>query len=517
MNRPVIISFFVLLLVCASLPGCVHKPKAVPAEGNFPPEIASILIAKCAISGCHNAASYVNANGLLLDTWEHLFLGGNSGSVVVPFNSRYSSLLYYCNTDSSKGPVASPTMPLSTATRPQNALTTAEYQTLVTWIDNGAPDKNGNIAFAANADTRQKIYVTQQGCDLVAVIDGKSKLIMRYIPIGMLPGQSESPHDVAFSSDGRYAYVPLFAGSYVQKIDVATDKVVANAALSSTTSGGLGQGGWSLIALSPQDTSFMVTGYNSPGYLVNVNTATMKVNHSNSIDITSGNPPGIWSYPHGIAANPTFDTFITCLQWGNALMKYSRKGGKFYNKYISINGTTPNATFLGDSASPDPHQVLMAPDFSKYFVSCQGTSKVVIMDARTDSVIVAIPVGAFPQEMDIYPEKNLLFVACLEDQQTKYTGGRGSVYVINYSTNKVTNIIYGDFFEPHDIAVDRQDGLLYVVSENYSPSGPPPHHVTACGVRAGWYTVYDLNTFLPADNKRYEMTYFPYAMAARFK
>src|SRR5690606_13702283 len=127
---------------------------------------------KCATSGCHNAQSFANAGGLRLDSWEHLFNGGNNGAVAIPYNVENSSLLYFLNTDSSFGPIAVPTMPLH-----QPALSQEEYLAVRDWVAGGAPDKNGNIPFADNPDTRQKIYLTQQGCDLLAVIDGEKKVV----------------------------------------------------------------------------------------------------------------------------------------------------------------------------------------------------------------------------------------------------------------------------------------------------------------------------------------------------
>ena len=53
----------ILLLVTISafsiaiwISSCVHKPQIIitPANGNYPDSIASILITKCAGSGCHN-------------------------------------------------------------------------------------------------------------------------------------------------------------------------------------------------------------------------------------------------------------------------------------------------------------------------------------------------------------------------------------------------------------------------------------------------------------------------------
>jgi DNA-binding beta-propeller fold protein YncE len=139
-----------------------------------------------------------------------------------------------------------------------------------------------------------------------------------------------------------------------------------------------------------------------------------------------------------------------------------------------------------------------------------------VIDAHTDTVIAMIPVGTFPQEMDISTSKNYLFVSCMEDAANTQINRLGSVYVINYNTLQVVAKLYGDFYQNHDVTVDEQDGLVFIPSRNASPNGPPPHHTSECGGRDGWYSVYDLNTLQPADNNRYEVTADAYASCARF-
>ncbi len=194
-----------------------------------------------------------------------MFNGGVSGAQVVAYSPKFSPLLYYCNVDSSLGLVAKDPGHLDTP------LTHDEYVTLANWVASGAPDKNGNIPFAADADTRQKVYLVNQGCDLVAVIDAKSRVVMRYIPVGMNSTQIEGPHDVVISSDGIYAYVSLYNGNYVQKLDTRTDTVISNVNVGGVVLGGSG-GAWSIINLSPNDTSFIVSGWQTNGNVVAVNT-----------------------------------------------------------------------------------------------------------------------------------------------------------------------------------------------------------------------------------------------------
>ena len=511
MRRLVLFLFLSLSVTAICITSCVHKAQVQPSYGGFPDSVGKIFIAKCTNAGCHNAASYQNAAELELDTWDHLFNGGISGAVVVAYSPTYSPLLYYINAYNKADVVAYDPNHFAPA------LTSAEYTTIKNWITAGAPDRNGNIPFASNPDTRQKIYLTNQGCDLLAVIDAKSRQVMRYITLGVnATGKTQTPHDVEISSDGMTGYVSLYDGSYLQKFDTRTDAITGNLSLSNYILPPAISGGWSILNFSPQDTALLVTGMTSNA-IISINTNSFTVNQSQSVDINSGGS-SFFPYPHGIANNATFDTFYTALQYGNTVVGYTFKP-LFRLWQISVDGKPAITTNANDVTSPNPHQIETAPDYSRYFVTCQTSNMVSVINAHYPNDTVAlIPVGGYPQEMCLYPAKNYLFVACMRDFSNPSPPLYGSVYVIDYNTLQVVKVIYGDFCEPHDIAVDEQDGLLYIASRNADASSSiPSHHSTACGGTAGWYSVYDLNTLQPVDHKRYEVTNDAYAISARFK
>ena len=505
-----------ILFICSAISAicytsCVHKPQVplVPPDGNYPPEVANIIMNKCAISGCHNQASYQNANGLLLDTWDHLLDGGVNGAEIIAYSPQYSPLVYTINTDTTGGKIAvKPSMPLSTPGRTFAPLTTAEYNIIYNWIAAGAPDKNGNIPFASDADTRQKIYLTLSGNDIMAVIDGQRKVVMRYIPMGADSSFIEYAHEVEFSEDGKYAYVVFYSGNYIQKIDVTIDKVIGQVDMSKIIPPG--GSGWSVICMSPTDTQLAATNYSNNGGFGIVNTNTMQTKTSNYYGGSF-----TFVYPHGIACTPSFDTFFVTAEYGNTIYKYSMRPTTYYGT-IPIKGTSAYTSNTLDSSSPNPHQIEMAPDNSKYFVTCQGTNEVRVMDAHSNHLLAVIPVGVLPQEMTLSASKNYLLVTCQEDNANPLPGRKGSVYVIDYNTYAVVKILYGDFYQPHDLCVDEKDGYIFIASTNLNPNGPAPHHPIQGGGRAGWYTVYSLSTLEPVDNKRYEVLIDPYAMNARF-
>ena len=422
---------------------------------------------------------------MLLDSWEHLFDGADNGAVVVPYSTDHSSLLYFINPDSSLGIKAEPQMPVN-----QPPLTREEYLTIKEWIAEGAPDKNGNIPFASSPDTRQKIYAVHQGCDDVAVIDVEKNVVMRYISVGVKP-YPESATYVSISPDGKYAYIAMWYDHKIYKIDTYTDKIIGSVSM--------GDMFWNVLHLSPNGESLVVTNGDFYDVML-VNTKTLQAEKLANNDFVN---------PHGITSNASFDTFYATSQFGNTVYKFA----KGYNKKISLDNN-PLTTATG--STPDPYDIIMSPDYSRYFVACANSNELRILNSKTDSVVKVIPIGKQPQTMAVSRTKPYLFVCCMEDNSS-VTGFRGSVYVIDYNTLEVVKKIDGKMFQPHSITVDDKDNTFYVFSRNQNYDGPAPHHQGPCSGRNGYYTVYNLNTLSEKNNKRYEVLVDPYISNIRFK
>jgi YVTN family beta-propeller protein len=478
----------VLVTIGSLMLSCKHQPQQelVPdSYGNYPEAVGKILVTKCATAGCHNAASHSNAAGLQLDTWGNLFRGANSGAVVVPYSTDYSSLLYFINPDSALGIVAEPRMPLNAS-----PITKEEYLTIRDWIANGAPDKDGNIAFGTNAATRQKIYAMHQGCDMVAVIDAESNLVMRYVPIGVA-SYPEAATYIKISPDGRYAYVSMWYDYQLYKIDTYTDKVVGKA--------NMGDMFWSMLEISADGQQLIATNGDNFSLML-VNTTTMQVRALNTSDLEN---------PLGITSNAAFDTFYTTSQFGNIVYKIADG----YRKIISIDNTPAHTGVNG--VKPDLYGISMAPDGSKYFVANCKQNDVRVLDVHTDQVIKILPVGTLPQHIVFSKNKPYAFISCMEDANANVKA-KGSVYVYNYNTLEFVKKLEGRFFQPHGMSVDDKNNTLYIFNRNQDYDGPAPHHQGPCSGRNGFYTIYDLNTLEPVSNKRYEVLVDPYVSDSRF-
>ena len=409
--------FFVCVI--SSLITC-RNDKGVPDYKEYPSDIGKIMVTKCANKGCHNDQSKGAAGGLSLESWDKLFAGGSGSSCVIPYRPDYSTLYYYINTFDDLGVTLKPTMPYN-----KPALTRDEVLLIRNWIAEGAPNRNGVIKFSDNPN-RKKIYVTNQGCDVVTVLDQETLLPMRYINVGS-SAAPESPHMIKVSPDGQYWYVLFLAGNYFEKYRTSDDNLVGKALI--------GPGNWNTFAISSDS---------KIAYCIDLSPANAKVATVN-LNTMAANIQAGFIYPHGAALNNTND-FLYVTQQVNSSKLYKIPIADF-SDYSEINlYKTPPPMAL------NAHEIKFTPDGTKYFVTCQGSAQVRVFQTDTDALLAIIPVGAMPSEMSFSTSTKNLFVTCTEDT-ISFSGKRGTVAVINYKNNTLEKMIYTGH-QPHGIEVD---------------------------------------------------------------
>jgi YVTN family beta-propeller protein len=347
---------WLILFGILSILGFACKKMIDPAFTNthYPADIEEIFVNKCATAGCHNEKSYQNAANLNMSSWETLLQGGVSGSVVIPYSVNQSSLLQFINTYDDLGIRSSPTMPIN-----GQPLSREEVTRVKTWIAEGCPSREGEIPFASNPTTRAKAYITNQGCDLVSVVDAETRLVMRYVSVGHDPNQIELPHRIAVSPDGKYWYVCFTNGSYVQKFDAHYDTLVSEVFI--------GPAMWNVIVTSYDGKKAFVSDLSSNGKLVEIDLMTMAVTKT-----LQGS--GLFTFPHGLAYSQTHDTIYATAQYGNMIYRIIPSVPQV-DKISLVKGALPVTT----PQLQDPHEVLMSPDFSQYFVTCQSSNELRVM------------------------------------------------------------------------------------------------------------------------------------------
>lgn len=468
------INIYLLIILSIVLSHCKADKDLKDLSGSgYPKEVGNILLTNCAVSGCHNDQSKEAAGGLSLTTWNNMFKGARGEAVTIPFQHKFSPLFLFTNTYNNLGLGLKPTMPIG-----KPPLSEEEIKTLRDWIDQGAPDAEGNIKFS---NSLKKIYVTNQGCDVVAVLDQKTGLVMRYINVGNL-ATTESPHSVRVSPDGKSWYVVFIQSNIIQKYSTRDDSFQGQAVI--------GTGSWNTFVITPDSKYAFITDFNNDQIAyVDLTAMQLKFKYSN------------YSKPHGIAITNSGNTLYVCAQQSNFIYK--------------INVTDPSSdefiTILLQGGFA-PHEVVLSPDETKYFVTCQGSNDLRIFSVATDELLAIIPTGSFPQEV-VLSKNGYGFVTCPEDTSS-FAGKRGSVTVFNHNNNSfVKNIFVG--FQPHGIAVDEEKGLVYIANRNISESGPAPHHTTECGGRNGYLTHIDLYKLELIEGSQTELSVDPYFISIK--
>ena len=106
MKKILPITIVILLVTVINFVSCTRNKEPEPLvkhDTNYPVDVKSIVIAKCAVTGCHNTQSKDAAGGLNLSTWDKLLEGSRGGAVVIPYRPDFSTFCYYTNTDTTKG------------------------------------------------------------------------------------------------------------------------------------------------------------------------------------------------------------------------------------------------------------------------------------------------------------------------------------------------------------------------------------------------------------------------------
>ena len=476
------------VLALAMISSCTKD--ALPVNfGNYPVDVGKIMANKCALSGCHNTASAGGSADLDLSSYTSLFKGSTNGSPVIPYRSDFSSLCYFINTYDEFGPKNAPTMPLNAT-----SLSKEDVKTIKDWVDNGAPDIKGNIMWADNPN-RKKYYVLNQGCDVVTVFDTKTQLPIRYINVGNISGVAESPHMLRVSHDSKYWYVIFVANNILQKFRASDDVMVGEVDLGKA-GGTMAYNNWNTLTITNDDKKAYITSWQANSRIAAVDLENMRLLHNY----------GGFTDAHGTALNPTNDTLYITKQSGNYIYKIDTGFSSINTVVLDVPGTATN----GAPGIMDPHEIIFSPDGSRYFVSCQASNEVRVMQTIGDVFLNAVPTGVYPVEMVISTQRNKLYVTCMEDPNSN-PKILGSVSVIDMSTYSIANYKVG--YEPHGIGIDEVNQTLIVSSRNVLSNGPTPHHTGVCG-RNGFVNYFNINT-MQLLGKKTEVAADPYSLAVR--
>lgn len=485
--RPTIKYLLLPALLLAA--GCKHSYE-LPGlkQSGYPEHIGTIMLTKCAVSGCHNDKSYAAAAGLNLTTWDKMFEGSSSGAVTIPFRADFSPICYFTNTDSSLGISLIPTMPVGAA-----PLGRAEYIALRNWIWAGAASAGGEIKFTGDPE-RGKVYVANRLCDVVTVIDAAAQVQMRYVDVGK-KADREFPHCIKVSPDRKHWYVSFFVQSdMVQKFDADGDKLLGEVKT--------GEGSWTSFTITGDSKYGYFADNSNPGKIVYASLEQMEVVASYSFHDSL-------QYPLGIALYEDRHKLYVGNQYGNFIYVLDIQDKQHPSvKLLPIDGSN----HIQYASSLDPSE-LMCDELGLCYICCVASGEVRVVDMKQDKLIAAIPLGSNPAYAVKDSEHNRLFVSCPDDTAT-YPGNRGSVAIIDLNTYTVIKRI-NTGYQPYGLALDKERHAVAVVNANISSAGPDSHHSTGCGAKNGNITFIDLDALELVKGKKLEVAVYPAAAASR--
>jgi YVTN family beta-propeller protein len=274
----------------------------------------------------------------------------------------------------------------------------------------------------------------------------------------------------------------------------------------------VGSGSWNTFLISSDSKSAWTVDYSSAeqgifglGVIAYIDLPTMVLKRKYV-------GQGLLTFPHAVMLSKNDKIHYVFGQEGNQFQKWimdpdSQASAQNPN-YTDVE--TMNGTF---GALLKPHDAILHPDGSKYYVSCQNTDEVRVYNTANDALLAVIPTGNFPQELALSAKRNLLFVSCMEDENT-FINTKGSLFVIDMGTNSVIKKLNCGY-QPHGIAVDDQNDLVIIANRNASEDGPAPHHTSDCGGRNGYLTYANLQTLEMIPSKKVEVSVDPYFVSIR--
>jgi len=441
MKRYLPIGLVILVTVRAVLPGQVSGRVAPPIGERFAhpssmqtgrspsssiadwATVSAILDSKCA--RCHSGADA--AEGLRLDSWEHVFEGADDGEAVIAYDSE-NSILVELATKYVKGS--------HPAELNEPALSREEIDFIREWIDSGAPAQDGSIPFDNDDD---RLYVANQGAASVYVIDMKTNQVIRTVDMTKL-GFSPAcmPHHIAVEPDGSFWYVSLIVDNKILKFSrdnelVGEADVIRPGLVSLDPSGPWLYAARSMMSVSP------------PQSMVEIDRRDMSVE---KIEL-------VMPRPHALA---------------------TRADGE--SVYVSSLGMNTVATY--DPASGDISMTDIPGDMIHviigFTISPDGTTMVGTSEVSSDAFIFDLTRGKSPVLVDTIGVRRAPWHPIYTpDGKWVYFGNNwtNSITVLDMHERSVAAVIEGPgLAQPHGSAASPDSRYVYISNRNLSmPKG----------------------------------------------
>ncbi len=428
-------------------------------------DILPILTTGCAVSGCHNSSSM--EQGLDLSSYQTMMEGGDHGSVVIPGSAKYSPLIQRV----SLSDTSSSRMPFN-----QDPLDDAIISRLTKWIDDGAKKDDGSGFFDGVED---RILNTNQGTDVITVIERSSGLVMRVVPVGHHHHHLEVPHFVITddSPNPEYFYTTLIRADELWQFSLEDYTFVAKTNVGTLPAH---------VIVTPDGATAFVSNWDTGGGTQTVqvvDTATMTVSQV----LTVGKAP------HGMRiTNDETRLFI-----GNSV-----SDDITVVDMATITIDTTFALLKDEGETLTPLQIAIDPNDEYAYVACHEGGEVQVIDIDSLKVVKRIDVGRFegdtPGCFQVETSRRGDYVVVANQLNSTIT-------IISQSTQEVITIIDDDrLAQCHGVDISEDGSYAYVTNENTSEE-IPPHHPSESDATHGFVAYINLDTNPPSLEKVVEV------------
>ncbi len=254
-------------------------------------------------------------------------------------------------------------------------------------------------------------------CDLLVTVDGARNGLRKIDTAGKVSEVSlgDFPFDVVASSDGKFAYVSLYAESSLQIVDLAVMKRVTSISVGEGPNG---------LEISPDDRKVYVA---AAGGMSVVDTASRRVERT--ITLTST--------PYDVVLSPDGHFLYASLP--------------LESRIVRVDLSTSTTTYA--SVPEWPGLMAISPDGTRVFTTHETVDKVSRIDTATMTA-TSIAVGDTPRGIDLAPDGSVLYVVNQNDK---------TLSMIDTSTLSRRNVGVG--VGAYDVTVDANGRRAYV--DNY--------------------------------------------------
>jgi len=299
-----------------------------------------------------------------------------------------------------------------------------------------------------NQSKFQRVYITLQGQDKIAIIDIHSGKLLKYVNVDF-SNLSDSPHYIVIDNTNKHWYCTLVSSGFILKFDLETDELLDSVYVGSMPA---------LMALDVENQFLYVSRFMPMGGMSTQSQEIQQINVQ-SMDVIGNVNVGADS-PHGIALSS--DGTILWVASSQASHIFKIETSEFGN----LNYQPPNYPI--GSEAPEPIEINdgfynalemeLSHDDSKLYVSCSNTMEVRVFDTETGDSLATIMTGMMPWHIQISNDDTKLYVS---------NRMSNTITIANLETNMVIDNIEdetGTVNMLHGCALSQNNDYLVVTS-----------------------------------------------------